>query len=76
MSVGIIPRQIGLFFISNWYNLPDEFELKYPEIDWQRIKGFKNKIVHEYFGVDYEIVLRIKETFLLEMLQKLLAIKE
>lgn len=53
----------------------DDFKIQYPEIDWRRIKGFRNRIVHEYFGIDYEIVWKIKETFLPEILKKLLSIK-
>lgn len=56
-------------------NLPIEFRSQYPDIDWHRIKGFRNRIVHEYFGIDYEIVWKIKETYLHEMLQKLSEIK-
>jgi uncharacterized protein with HEPN domain len=56
-------------------NLPIEFKSLYPDIDWRRIKGFRNRIVHEYFGIDYEIVWKVKETFLHEMLQKLSEIK-
>ena len=51
--------------------LPEEFREKYPEIDWHRIRGFRNRIIHDYFGIDYAIVWKIKETFLAELLQKL-----
>jgi agmatine deiminase len=27
-----------------------------PDIEWKRIRGFRNRIVHDYFGIDYEIV--------------------
>lgn len=27
-----------------------------PEIEWNRMRGFRNRIVHDYFGIDYEIV--------------------
>lgn len=37
---------------------PDVKE-QYPEIEWKRIRGFKNRIVHDYFGIDYEIVWSI-----------------
>lgn len=33
----------------------------YPNIDWTRIRGFRNRIVHDYFGIDYQIVWRIIE---------------
>ena len=29
-----------------------------PEIPWQDIVGMRNKIIHEYFGVDLEIIWR------------------
>lgn len=51
--------------------VPDEFKEKHPEIDWYRIIGLRNLIVHDYFGIDYEIVWQIKELFLPELLQRL-----
>ncbi len=51
--------------------LPDEFKDKYHEIDWHRIRGFRNRIVHDYAGIDFEIVWRIKDTFLLDMLEQI-----
>jgi uncharacterized protein with HEPN domain len=39
--------------------LPDEIKDKYPEIDWHRIRGFRNRVVHDYFGVDIQIVWKI-----------------
>ena len=39
--------------------LPDEIKDKYSEIDWHRIRGFRNRIVHDYFGVDLQIIWKI-----------------
>jgi len=39
--------------------LPDELKLKCPDVDWQDIKDFRNLLIHEYFGVDFEIVWKI-----------------
>lgn len=36
--------------------LSEELKGCYPEIPWQDIKDFRNLLVHEYFGVDLEIV--------------------
>jgi uncharacterized protein with HEPN domain len=44
--------------------LPDEIREQNPTIDWQRIRGFRNRIVHDYMGIDYKIVWLIKETYL------------
>ena len=40
--------------------LPDEFKDAHPEINWHRIRGFRNRIVHDYFGVDLAILWKIK----------------
>jgi len=29
------------------------------DVPWKRVSGLRNRIVHEYFGVDYKIVWRI-----------------
>lgn len=48
--------------------LTEDFKDKHSAIDWRRIRGFRNRIVHDYAGIDYEIVWQIKETFLPKML--------
>ena len=44
--------------------LPDNFKDQHAMIDWRRLRGFRNRIVHDYFGIDYSIVWEIKESFL------------
>lgn len=41
-----------------------DFKESNPEIEWKRIRGFRNRIIHEYFGVDYEIVWEIIKEYL------------
>jgi uncharacterized protein with HEPN domain len=51
------------------------FKEAHPEIEWNRIRGFRNRIIHEYFGIDYEIVWTIIESYLddiIEWLESLL----
>ncbi len=36
--------------------LPDDVRDRYPEISWQEIIGMRNRLIHEYFGVDLDIV--------------------
>jgi uncharacterized protein with HEPN domain len=38
-----------------------DFRLVNSEIEWNRIRGLRNRIVHNYFGIDYEIVWTIIE---------------
>ena len=47
--------------------LPEEFRDEWPVIEWQRVRGFRNRIVHDYAGIDLTIVWQIKETYLPEM---------
>lgn len=48
-----------------------DFKLKNPEIEWKHLRGFRNRIVHDYFGVDYEIVWSIIENDLEELIERL-----
>lgn len=36
--------------------IPSQLIKSYPEIPWQEIIGMRNKLSHEYFGVDIDIV--------------------
>ncbi len=53
-----------------------DFRDKNPEIEWKRIRGFRNRIVHDYFGIDLEIVWSIIDTYLDEMIDWLNALIE
>jgi len=33
-----------------------DFQIQNPEIPWQKLKGYRNRLIHEYFGVDFQIV--------------------
>ena len=37
-------------------HLSDAFKLKHPEIPWREVTDMRNKLVHEYFDVDTELV--------------------
>ena len=39
--------------------LSKDIKEKYPEVAWIEIIGMRNKVIHEYFGVDYEIIWHI-----------------
>ncbi|MCX6251927.1 MAG: DUF86 domain-containing protein [Bacteroidetes bacterium] len=37
-------------------NIPVDFKLKYTGIEWKQMSGMRDRLIHDYFGVDYYIV--------------------
>ncbi|MEO0078556.1 MAG: DUF86 domain-containing protein [candidate division WOR-3 bacterium] len=36
--------------------LPAQTKRDHPEVEWKKIAGLRNVLIHEYFGVDIDIV--------------------
>jgi len=36
--------------------IPDDTRNEYSEMPWQEIAGMRNKLIHEYFGIDTETI--------------------
>lgn len=47
--------------------LPGEWKDRHPVIRWSQIAGMRNRIVHDYTGVDLEIVWNILQTSMPEL---------
>jgi uncharacterized protein with HEPN domain len=45
-------------------NLPTEIKEKYPQVPWSEMYLLRNKVSHEYFGVDYEIIWDVASNYL------------
>ena len=39
--------------------ISDKFKTDHPDVDWTQIKGLRNIIAHDYFGVDAEEIWQI-----------------
>lgn len=39
--------------------MPEGFKSKHESIPWHQISGLRNRIVHEYFGIDLEIIWQV-----------------
>jgi uncharacterized protein with HEPN domain len=36
--------------------VPEEVRSRHPDIEWKKIAGLRDILVHEYFGIDVDIV--------------------
>jgi uncharacterized protein with HEPN domain len=37
-------------------HVPDDFRQQHPEFEWRAMAGMRDRLIHGYFGVDYELV--------------------
>lgn len=44
--------------------LPNDWKNAYPEVDWNRIAGFRNILTHEYLNINLKIVWNVIENYL------------
>ena len=48
-------------------NIPDGFRAAHPSVEWRAMAGMRDRLIHGYFGVDFELVwdvvrMRVPET--------------
>jgi uncharacterized protein with HEPN domain len=39
--------------------LPASITAKYPAVPWKKMAGMRDKLIHEYFGIDLEILWKV-----------------
>jgi uncharacterized protein with HEPN domain len=37
-------------------HIPDHVRQKYPKVSWREMAGIRDKLIHDYFGVNLEVV--------------------
>lgn len=61
---GLIEEEKSLYAIVRCFeiigeavkNIPEETKEKYCQIPWKDMAGMRDKLIHEYFGIDCEIL--------------------
>jgi len=41
--------------------IPADIQKKYPDVEWRKMAATRNRLIHGYFSVDYELVWDIVE---------------
>jgi uncharacterized protein with HEPN domain len=55
--------------------LPKELIEKYPDMEWKKIAGLRDILIHAYFGIDIEIVWDVVENKIPELKNQILLIQ-
>ena len=40
-------------------NIPEAVKINYPQIPWKNIAGMRDKLVHEYWAIDEQVVWKV-----------------
>jgi len=56
--------------------VPDSFRVQHPDIKWRAMAGMRDRLIHDYFGVDYEIVWDVVRSHIPELRRQVASILE
>jgi hypothetical protein len=55
--------------------IPGDFSAAHPSVPWRRIAGLRNRIVHDYVGLDLEIIWEVIQTDLPQLKSQLATLR-
>jgi len=56
--------------------VPEDFRAQYPAIEWRAISGMRDRLIHDYLGVDYELVWDVVQKHVPELRRQVSSILE
>jgi uncharacterized protein with HEPN domain len=56
--------------------LDDEFKLRYPDVPWKSIAGMRDKLIHNYMGVDLQAVWAVVHDIIPMLNERIVEIKK
>jgi uncharacterized protein with HEPN domain len=56
--------------------VPDEFRATHPTVEWRAMAGMRDRLIHNYFGVDLELVWDVVQRRVPELRAQIAAILE
>jgi len=57
-------------------HVPKTIKDRYPNIQWKKIAGMRDVLIHKYFGVDLQLTWNVARKDVAQLKRKLLKIKE
>ncbi|MGE4490528.1 MAG: DUF86 domain-containing protein [Kiritimatiellales bacterium] len=57
-------------------NISESLRAQYPAIPWKNIAGMRDKLIHDYFGVNYDVVWDVVQIDLPPLIRQLKALQQ